>query len=83
MRPLLLLLLACAPEPAEAPTADTGVTERRCGRPKCTTVRETCAGPQGQVCLCVTVTCVDRCTTTVVGGEPECWTPRPLGVPHG
>lgn len=83
-RLLPLLLFACAPEVASAPAADTAaIYKRGCGRVRCATVRETCAGPQGQVCLCVTVTCEDRCSTTTVGGDPECWTPRPLEVPRG
>ena len=85
MRPLLLLLLACAPEPAETPSADTGFTERRCGRPRCASVTETCYGGPGLVCVCTTLTCVDRCGKTVVKGEPVCATPEPipLEVPRG
>lgn len=80
MRLLPMLLLACAAEPApvEAHTADTGVSERRCGRMRCVTVTENCDGGPGLWCLCTTVTCANRCQTTVRTSEPECVEPEPL-----
>jgi hypothetical protein len=88
--PLLLVSLpACAPEvPASgAPPADSGDAYRRCGRPRCITVTETCEGGEGLVCRCTTVTCVDRCREVVVEGEPVCVRPQPIQlwreVPRG
>ncbi len=75
-RLLPLLLLACAV--AEAPTADTGDEARRCGRVRCASVTENCYGGPGLICYCTTVTCVDRCSTSTVTSEPDCFVPMPI-----